>query len=65
MSEPIFDDPIVAEIHAVRATMLNECGGDIQKLMQRVAQRQKRSGHRIITQPLYSRTNQTDATEPK
>ncbi len=65
MREPIYDDPIVAEIHAIRAAMLDECDGDIKELMRRVAERQKHSGHEIITQPLRNRTKQADATEPK
>ena len=65
MSEPIFDDPVVAEIHAIRAAMLDECGGDVKELMRRVSERQKHSGHRIITEPLHNRTEQKDAAEPK
>lgn len=64
MSEPIFDDPVVAEIHAIRAALLHECGGDIKELMRRVAERQKQSGHRIITEPLRKRTKQTDPAAP-
>ena len=64
MSKPIFDDPVVAEVHAIRAAMLAECDGDIKELMRRVAERQKQSGHRIITEPLRKRTEQTDAAEP-
>ena len=64
MSEPIFDDPVVAEIHAIRSALLDECGGDIKELMRRVAERQKQSGHRVITEPLRNRTEQTDECEP-
>ena len=65
MREPIYDDPIVAEIHAIRAAMLDECDGDIKELMRRLAVRQKQSGHQIITRPLRNRTEQSDAAEPK
>ena len=65
MREPIYDDPIVAEIHAIRAAMLDECDGDIKELMRRVVERQKQSGHQIITRPLRNRTEQSDAAEPK
>ena len=47
-----FEDPVVAEIHAIRAAMLEAAGGDIRLLIKQVAERQRRSGHRIITQPL-------------
>ncbi len=59
MAEPIFDDPVVAEIHAIRAKMLADCGGDIKELMRQVAARQKASGRRIITVPLQKRTEQS------
>ncbi len=65
MREPIFDDPVVAEIHAIRASMLDECGGDINELMRRVAEHQKQSGHRIITEPLRKRPEPADTAEPK
>jgi len=51
-------DPVVAEIHATRAAMLEAAGGDIDLLMQQVAERQRKSKHRIITQPLRHRTEQ-------
>ena len=58
-----FEDPVVAEIHATRAAMLDAAGGDIRLLMQQVAERQRRSKHRIITQPFRDRTEQNDARE--
>ena len=54
-----FDDPVVAEIHATRAAMLEAAGGDIRLLMERVAERQRKSKHRIITQPFRQRTEQS------
>ncbi len=54
-----FDDPVVAEIHATRAAMLEAAGGDIRLLMQQVAERQRKSKHRIITNPLRHRTEQS------
>jgi len=56
-------DPIVAEIHATRTAMLEAAGGDIGLLMQQVAERQRKSKHRIITQPLRHRTEQKNAPE--
>ncbi len=58
-------DPVVAEIHATRAAMLEAAGGDIGLLMQQVAERQRKSKHRIITQPLRHRTEQSaQSAEP-
>lgn len=58
-----FDDPVVAEVHAVRAAMLEAADGDIGVLMQQVAERQRKSQRRIITQPFRNRTEQNDARE--
>ncbi len=63
MSEAIFDDPVVAEIHAVRAKMLADCDGDIERLVRQVAARQQTSGHTIITAPLRKRAEATDTAE--
>lgn len=54
MSEPLYEDPVVAEIHAIRAKMLAECGGDHQKLMEKVREHEKMSalaGRTIIPVP--------------
>jgi len=45
----ILTDPVVAEIHATRAAMLEAADGDIGLLMQQVAERQRKSKHRIAT----------------
>ncbi len=51
MTEPLYEDPVVAEIHAIRAQMLAECGGDHRKLMEQVRQRERASGRKIIPAP--------------
>lgn len=51
MSKPLFEDPVVAEIHAIRAQMLAECGGDHQKLMEQVRERERASGRKVIPPP--------------
>ncbi len=56
MSNLSFDDPVVAEIHAIRAAMLAECNGSVVELMKRVAVRQQNSEHPIIAEPLRKRT---------
>jgi hypothetical protein len=55
-----FVDPIVEEIHAIRAAMLEAAGGDIQALMQQVAQRQENSQRRIIRVPFNKRRDASD-----
>jgi hypothetical protein len=51
MSEPIYEDPVVAEIHAIRAQMLAECGGDHHKLMEKVREHERASGRKVIPPP--------------
>jgi hypothetical protein len=58
-----FVDPVVSEIHAVRAAMLDAAGGDVDLMMRQVAERQSRSGHPIITQPFRRRAEPAPAEE--
>ena len=51
MSEPLYEDPVVAEIHAIRAQMLAECGGDYHQLMEQVDERERTSGRKVIPAP--------------
>ena len=52
----MYEDPVVAEIHAIRAKMLADCGGDHDKLMQQVGERQRASGRKIIKAPAQTRS---------
>ncbi len=54
MNEKPFEDPIVDEIHAIRAEMLAECGGDLQKLVEQVQKRREESGR--VARPAPPRT---------
>ena len=54
--EPIYNDLVVAEIHAIRGLLLNECNGDIDEYRRRVRQHQELSGRRIISRPFRERT---------
>ena len=42
-------DHIVEEIHRIREKMLEECGGDIDKLMDRIKGREAEHPERIIS----------------
>ncbi|HEY2415244.1 MAG TPA: hypothetical protein VGI40_23580 [Pirellulaceae bacterium] len=57
MSSP-FIDPVVAEIHAHRQELLDAAGGDVRVLMQQAAERQNRSNHLIIREPLSAQAEQ-------
>jgi len=43
------DDPIVAEIHRTREKLLQECGGDIEKLMDRLASHEETDRSRVLS----------------
>ena len=49
MSQDRFDDPIVAEIHRTREKLLQECEGDIEKLMDRLAAREETDRSRVLS----------------
>ena len=51
MTKPLYDDPVVAEIHAIRAKMLADCDGDHRKLMEQVRAREKASDRKVIAAP--------------
>jgi len=51
MAKPLYDDPVVAEIHAIRAKMLTDCGGDHGKLMEQVRARENTSDREVIAAP--------------
>lgn len=44
------DDPIVEEIHEARRKLLNECGGDLEKLMDRLKSREQEHPSRIVSE---------------
>lgn len=41
------EDPIVEEIHRTREKLLAECGGDLEKLMDRLQAREAEDAHRV------------------
>jgi hypothetical protein len=43
-------DPIVEEIHRIREKMLEECGGDLEKLMDRLKTRESRHKDRLVSE---------------
>ena len=58
MFNRLYEDPVVAEIHAIRTKMLADCDGDHQKLMQQVRERQRASGRKIISAPVGARSTE-------
>ena len=57
------EDPVVAEIHAIRQALLDASGGDINAYRRLAEARQNKSGRRIISVPFRKRTEQVDVAE--
>ena len=45
-------NPILDELHAARAKLLADAGGDLDKLVMGIRQRQLSSGHRLVAVPV-------------
>ena len=63
MTRTLYEDPVVAEIHAIRQSLLDECGGNINAYRKRVREQQESSERRIITEPFRKRTEQNAAPD--
>lgn len=63
MNKPLYSDPVVAEIHAIRQQLLDDCGGDVAEFRRRIRDRQAASGHKVVSGPLQKSTEQSDAME--
>ena len=44
------DDPIVEEVHEIRRRLWDECGGDLEKLMDRLKSRESVDASRIVSE---------------
>jgi hypothetical protein len=64
MPEPPNDDPVVAEIHAIRAKMLADCGGDRRKLLEQVREREQASKTHVIPVPPPPQHGTGDSVAP-
>ena len=45
------DDPIVAEVHAIRDELARQCGYDLKEIFRRLRQQQSSSGRRYVRYP--------------
>jgi hypothetical protein len=48
MPKPLFNDPLVDEVHETRERLLAECGGDLDRLMDRLQSREQEDGSRVV-----------------
>lgn len=63
MTKTVYDDPVVADIHAIRQALLDKCGGDIDEYRKRTRSHQAASARQIVTSPLKNRAEQSDVRE--
>ncbi len=56
MAEPLYADPVVAEIHKIRERLLEDCDGDVSEFRKRLRERQARSGRKIVHCPVAKLT---------
>jgi hypothetical protein len=48
MADALFNDPLVDEVHETREKLLAECGGDLDRLMDRLQSREQEDSSRIV-----------------
>ncbi len=63
--ESLYSDPVVAEIHEVRRSLLEASGGDVAKFRQRLRERQSVSSRRIVSGSVKKRTEPSDAMDSR
>jgi hypothetical protein len=45
----MMNDPIVTEVRRIREQLLAECGGDLQKYMDRIREEEEKDRDRLVT----------------
>ena len=60
----MIDDPIVAEVRAIRDKLAAECGYDIEEIFRRVRKRQAASGLEYVSPPPRRAAPRQDAAGP-
>ena len=58
------DDPIVAEVRAIRDKLAAECGYDVEEIVRRIRQRQAESGREYVSYPPRRVASREDAAGP-
>jgi len=63
--ESLYVDPVVAEIHEVRRRLLEASGGDVEKFRQRLRERQRVSGRRVVSGSVKKHTEPSDSMDSR
>ena len=58
------DDPILAEVRAIRDKLAAECGYDVEEIVRRIRQRQAESGREYVSYPPRRLASREDAAGP-
>jgi hypothetical protein len=45
----MMDDPIVGEVHETRRRIVNECGGDVERLIERMKAAEVKDADRLVS----------------
>ncbi len=64
MKNPTPDDPIVAEVHEIRRRILDEGGGDIERLIERLRSAETQDKNRIVTKDDFEKRTAHDKDRP-
>lgn len=59
---PMYDDPVVAEIHEIRRRLLEASGGDVAKFRRQLREREKVSGREVVAGPVRNHTKSRTAS---
>ena len=59
---PLWNDPLVEEIHSIRKRLSKECGYDLNRLLERLRMREERHKDRLV---LRCGTNDHSGRQPQ
>ena len=60
----VCDDPVVAEVRAIRDELAAECGYDVEEIFRRIRKRQTESGLEYVSPPPRRAASRQDAAGP-
>jgi len=56
-------NPILDELHAAREKLLTDAGGDLDRLVAGIREREARSGHKVVSIPVGGSQTTKECTE--
>jgi hypothetical protein len=55
--DPVWRDPIVAEVRRIRQELFAAAGRDIHEFCRRLREKQAQSGHQVVTRPPHAKSD--------